>query len=279
MMFPRIQYLLFLIILFLTGCSVEEKLAKAYLESEQGQQFFLIKPSYIFKYNLKTFEIPGIDSMDTFTRDSLLMDKSLFLKNISDSVLIEDFTRVFAQTLKKYGANVLLENAVDTLMENGGTPYIINVAQFSLEEYIHPFSGEEMVYDEVFNIEGIDVNAINYNVWFELSRLNTEKSNNILFASDYFTDSVNGLMKQNIVSGKLRFDYTIDTITMADIYNFAGRFGELAAGYMFDYLMNNYINEHLPEDYPYRGYFHYDPERRLIYPVGDEDKFQELPGK
>jgi hypothetical protein len=277
-MFRRILYVLFAILFFLTGCSLEEKLARTYIESEKKEQFFIMKPSFIFKNNLKTYDIPGIDSLDNYTRDSLLMAKSLFLKDISDSVLIGEFTDVFVKSLRGYGSDVLLESAVDTLMENGGTPYVINIAQFSLEEYIHPYSSEEMVYDEVFTIEGFDVNAINYNAWFEIGRLNTENSNKVLFATDYITDSVDGTMKQNIITGKLRFDYTIDTITMSGIYNFAGRFAELTAGYIFDYLMNNYITEHLPRDYPYGGYYHYDPERKLIYPVGDNERIHDLNG-
>jgi hypothetical protein len=149
----------------------------------------------------------------------------------------------------------------------------------SLSRYIHPYSSDEEVYDEIITIDGIDLNAINYNLWLELSHMNTEKKNRILFASDYLLDKINGTLKQNLISGKYSFDYTIDTITMPEIYQFAGRFGKRTAVYLFDYLMNDYIGEKLPEDYPFdRYYYHYDRHGNSYYPIGEEDRFIELEG-
>jgi hypothetical protein len=260
-----------------TGCTLEQKLARSFVDLESPGQFLLLKPSFVFKYNLKEFEIPGIDTLDEYTKDSLLMEYSLFLKIISDSAIINEFAESFSATLESYGAKVLPENAIDTLMENGGTPHILNVAQFSMEEYIHPYSTEELVYDEIIVIDGIDLNAINFNVWIELGRMNTEKNNKVLFASDYLLDNINGTLKQHLITGNMSFDYTIDTITLPRIYMSARQFGKITAGYLYDYLMNSYIAENLPEDYPYeRLYYHYDAARKLVYATRDEKRFLEL---
>jgi hypothetical protein len=277
-MYNRISFLFFVaFFLLMTGCTLEQKLARSFVDTEKPGQYFLLKPSFIYRYNLKEFEIPGIDTLDEFSKDSLLIESSLFLKTVSDSVLVEEFVDGFKKTLEAYGAVVMPESAVDTLMENGGTPYIINIAQLSLEEYIHPYSTEEQVYDEVIVIDGIDLNALNLNVWLELGRMNTEKNNKVLFASDYLLDNINGTLKQNLITGKMSFDYTIDTINIPQVYDFARKFGIITATLLFDYLMNKYIGEKLPEDYPYeRYYYHYDPLRRLVYPIGDEEKIIEL---
>jgi hypothetical protein len=275
----RSSYLIALIILLLNGCSVEEKLAKSFVNDSKPAEFLLLRPSLVFKYNQKEFEIPGIDTMDSFTKDSLLLGKSLFLKAVTDSMLIDQFTAGFRKSLESYGASVVPENSLDTLMEKEGTPYVVNIAQFSLEEYIHPYSSEEVVYDEVIVLDGIDLNAINYNVWLELGRMNTEKKNKVLFLSDYLLDTMNGTLKQNLISGKMSFDYTIDTITMPQVYKFARQFGNKSAQYLFDYLMNNYIGDNLPEGHPYtRYYYHYDPLRKIYYPVDIDERIIELDG-
>ncbi|MCK9400467.1 MAG: hypothetical protein M0Q51_10810 [Bacteroidales bacterium] len=270
----------FALILFLfTGCSLEQKLARSFVEADKPREFLLLRPSIIYKYNLKEFEIPGLDTMEGFRKESMLLENSLFLRAVTDSLLIEQFTAGFGKTLESYNSRVIPGNSIDTLMENGGTPYIINIAQFSLEEYIHPYSSEEEVYDEIIVIDGIDLNAINFNVWLELGRMNTEKKNKVLFVSDYLLDAMGGTLKQSLLSGKMSFDYTIDTITMPQVYEFARRFGKKSAEYLFDYLMNDYIWENIPEDYPYdRYYYHYDPLRNIIYPVGDEERIIELEG-
>ncbi|NTV84653.1 MAG: hypothetical protein HGA23_10195, partial [Bacteroidales bacterium] len=214
-MHKRVIYLLLLISFLVTGCTLEKKLAKTFLLSEPKVKFLLLEPDFIFKYNLKTFEVPGIDSFDELTKDSLLLESSLVLKHLSDSMLISEFSAGFVQTLTLYGAEVLPEEAVDTLMESGGKPYILNMAQFSLEEFLHPYSSEEMVYDEILVIDGFDVNAISFNLWIEVGRMNTEEKNKVLFASEYMIDDINGILRQNLFTGKVIFDYTIDTITPA----------------------------------------------------------------
>jgi hypothetical protein len=61
------------------------------------------------------------------------------------------------------------------------------------------------------------------------------------------------------------------------MYAFAGKFGEKTAEYLFDYMMNTYIAENLPEDYPYEKlYYHYDPVRRYTYPINEDERIIEL---
>lgn len=269
--------LLAVLIILSAGCTLEQKLAKTFISQEGFGDFYLLEPGDLFKYNLKEFEIPGIDTLDAYVKDSLLMAKSLFLQHISDSEIIEEFTSGLANGLESLGAKVLPENAVDTLMINGGTPHILNVAQFSLEEYIHPYSSEELVYDEIIVIDGIDLNAINFNVWLELGKLNTEKNNQVLFISDFLLDNIDGTLRQNLITGKMSFDFTIDTITIEQACDYSRQFGKATASYLFDYMMNNYIGENLPENYMYeRIYYHYDPERRILFPVAEEERILEL---
>ncbi|MCU0370872.1 MAG: hypothetical protein MUC31_05610, partial [Bacteroidales bacterium] len=146
-----------------------------------------------------------------------------------------------------------------------------------LEEFVHPYYSEEVIYDEVLVIEGFDVNAINFNVWVELGRMNTEQHNKILFMSDFLTDDVNGIFKQNLFSGKVVFDYTIDTITVPGIYGFARWFGGKAANDIYDYLLNDYIRQNLPENYPFvPRYYHYDPVRKVLYSSEEQKDIIEI---
>jgi hypothetical protein len=280
MLSRKLNLLAAIFIFLLTGCTLEQKLAREFVKMESPIRIFLLQPDYIFKNNLKDFEIPGIDTLGPSIHDSLLLSNSLFLKDVSDSAVIYEFITGFSKAVESYGMEIIPENAVDTLMNAGGTPFIVNLAQFSLEEYIHPYSSEELVYDEIVVIDGIDLNAINFNLWVELGRMNTEGSNRVLFASAYLLDNLNGTLRQHLVSGEMSFDYSIDTITLAGIYEFARSFGKTSAGYLYDYLMNVYISENLPENYPYEKYdYHYDPVRRLIMIADEGEKFIELERK
>lgn len=279
-MFKKASYLLATFFLLLTGCTLEQKLAKTYVKQNPCGQILLLEPDIVFKSNLKTYEIPGVDTLDDYLKDSLLLDKSLFLKDITDSLIIKEFVKGFKRYFELFDADVLPESSIDTLLEKGGTPFIMNIAQLSLEEFIHPYSSEQIIYDEVMVIDGFDVNAINYNVWIELSRLNSDKKNKVLFNSDYITDDVNGVLRQNLFTGKAIYDYTIDTITTAREYEFARQFGENTAGLLFDYLLNSYILENLPDNYPFDPYYyHYDPERKIFFTTEEDQRIIKLEDK
>jgi hypothetical protein len=263
---------LILFLLSFSACTLEQRLARDFVKYTDPGDFYILKPSYLIKYNLKEYDLEGMDSLDEVVRDSILLENSLFLKAITDSLLIEQMLEGLGNSLQSYGASVLPEHAVDSLMANGGNTYILNLAQFTLEEYTHPYRIEEPYYDELIVVDGIDVNALNFNLWLELGMLNSEEGNKVLFTSDYLFDQVNGTIKQNLITGEMRFDYVIDTINVQQVYKSAYQFGQKAGSKLYDYLMNEYINLNLPETYPYKGiYFHYDPRRRLIYEVDESE--------
>ena len=263
--------------ILLAGCSAEKKLAKVFIEDGIKDDFLLLTPDFIYKYNLKTYEFPGIDTLEEYKKDSILVVNSLFLNKIDDAVLISEFADNFIKTFTSYGIRIYPEDFLDTFLAERRKAYVINVAQISLEEYVYPYSTDEVINDEVIEIKDIDLNALNYNSWLEVTLLNGEGNQKVLFGSDFLLDRLNGTLKQYLFSGEMRFDYTIDTITTRDIYRFAGDFGKKMAGYFFDYYMNKYIDENLPASYPYlRYYYHYDPVKHDLYPVEPKESLIEL---
>lgn len=257
-----------LLALLLGGCTLEQKLARQYVKLPRPAPMLVLRPAAVLKYNLKEYQVPDIESLDPLEKDELLIQNSAFLKHIDDSLLTGLFCRKFKETLEYSGWTVLPEQVLDSLMLAGGEAVIVNLAQFTLEEYIHPFTAEEQVYDEIIVIDGIDLNALNFNLWIELSRMNGEQKNQLLFNSDYLLDDINGTLKQNLISGQYGFDYTIDTMELRDIYAFAQRFGEKTAEKLFDHLLNEYIWDNLTDDYPHAVYYyHYDRVRRLVYAI------------
>lgn len=269
-----------LVLLTLAGCTLEQKLARNFVENGVKDDFILMQPDFIFKYNLKTYEIEGMDALSESEKDSLLLDKTIYLKQIDDSAFIQYFVTGFFDYCKKLGLHAFPQNYLDTFMADGKQAYVINIAQFTLEEYVHPYSSDEEINDEVYTIENIDLNAINYNVWLELSALNTENKRKVLFSSNSLMDELNGVLMQHIFSGETRYNYSIDTITMTQVYGFAMTFGQEVANKFYDYILNWYIDKELPYDYQYEHYYyHYDPEKHSIYPIDHNEALIELDNK
>ena len=254
------------------SCSPERKLAKTFIKNDKQLEFLLMSPEYLYKVNLKKYELDGEDTSTQWKKDSILLAKSLFLKNIDDTIFLKDYMQGFAAQLRKYGLAVYPESDLDSLMKVSSKTFIVNVAQFSVEEYVHPFTTDQEVSGQILTIKDIDLNALNFNTWIELSRMNTDTKRALLFSSDQLFDKIDGSFKQYFLNPDITFEYTIDTITISDIYKKARLLGEKDGAYLFDYLMNKYIQAGLPENFPFEPqYFYFDPESRRLHLINPDE--------
>lgn len=266
-----------LLVLGLSSCFIEKRLGKEFRENWSDTTVIVLPPGYIFKENLKDYEIAGIDSIPEYERDSILLSNSLFLKEVSDSVVITDFTERFKERLGKYGFNVMDESSMDEFMSEHPNGILLNIAQISLEEFVHPYSFDYDLGDEMLTVTDIDLNAFSFNIWLEISQLNSSEKNRVFFTSDFIFDELEGYFRQYIFSGEINFEYTIDTISVSEIYSFTEGLGEKYADYLFDYFLNEYIQEEVPRNFPNAiKPLHWDPDTRVFIFKNEESRFIEL---
>ena len=153
----------------------------------------------------------------------------------------------------------------------------MNIAQVSMEEFVHPYGFDYNLLGETVSVDSIDLNAISMNIWVEVSRMNSAENNKVLFTSDFIDDNIQGHFRQYILSDQLEFEYTIDTITMKRIYSFTDDMGTRCGSYLYDYYLNQFIRDHAPENYPAElRTVHWDPERKIFVFVKPEDQFIEM---
>ena len=259
----------------LNSCSVEYKIAKEFVDAPNNISLLVFTPDYILKNNLKTYEYPVYDSLSGDELDSALFFNSLFLQNINDSIFFENYVNNLNLGLSRYGFKVFPEYMLDSFLLIQSDTYILNIAQIQLEEYVLTYTAEEY-FDEYLFSETIDLNAVNINSWFEITKLNSdENEKKVLYASHVVFDDMRGSFSQNVFTGEVTFSYRIDQMTENDIYELSALLGAKYAGYTFDYFLNNYIIKHLPENIHSDKYLHYNPYRKTLTPVYD-DSFIEM---
>lgn len=261
----RLALIALMVSLLFSSCSVEKKLAKEFRENWHDTVAMVLMPDYIFKNNIKAFEYPGIDTLPQPEQDSLLFFGSTFLKEISDSTVMNGFEKKFIRQLEKYPIRVMKEQSLDSFMTSPASGILINIAQMSVEEFIHPYSFDYDLTDEYLSVDSIDLNAVSLNVWIEVSMLNSMEKNKVLFASDFILDELEGFFRQYIFSGSIEFEYSIDTLSMQRIYLFTEEMGARCASYLYDYFLNRYIQSKVPENYPFEvRSLHWDPDRKYF---------------
>ncbi|MEZ5083741.1 MAG: hypothetical protein R2750_09865 [Bacteroidales bacterium] len=260
------RQLLYFILLsvILSSCYAEWKMAKGYIESKPEIAIMILPANYVFKKNQKIDNQKELQNFSELEKDSVLMAKSSFLKEVSDSIFLERFINSMYTEFEKLGFTVYTENYLDSFLFVQTPAYIFNIAQIELEE-LYTVYEDQQDFGDLTYYKNFDLNAINYNFWFELSELNDEKENTkLFFISETINDQVYGYFTENIFTGDVKYKYNITEIDMDVIYKYCTIYGRRHAGYTFDYIMNKYITENWPPNKRIPYYMHYNRENSTL---------------
>lgn len=254
----------------LASCSLERKLAKEFIESKDSLAVMLFMPDYVFKTNNKTPVIENIDQLSDTQKDSVLIESSLFLKETDNEFLISRFESSLQTGLQRFGMAVYTQDQLLEFMDVEHKAYKVMVAQIELEEGIYFYRAEEVFFDSVLFYEDFYLNMVNLNTWFEVARMNdVGADNHLLYASHYAMDGVDGRFMQNLFTDEVKFHYNLYPVKTEDIYTLAAKLGEKYAGYLYDYLLNEYIHKNFPAGQRPKNYLTFNPETRIISPAKD----------
>jgi len=273
---PATLYLNLVIVLtagFFYGCNPEKKLAKKFVYQPGKKSALVFSPEYIYKVNQKTWLLDSLpDNLTEEQKDSLLWERSVYIKNIDDSIFLKKFTRGFFYQLAKYGFDVYGQDAIELFMKNDSNSYLINIPQVELNETTYPYKDKTVINGYTYFHQHY-LNAVDLSTWFEVSKVNDTMINKeVMFASDIMADDLSGSFDYNEETDQLKYYYKIDTLTVNQIYDLAIILGKRYAGYTYDYLLNKYILTQKQPGDTLQYYWHYDVDRNKLYPIWDEEE-------
>jgi hypothetical protein len=194
---------------------------------------------------------------------------------VDDSLFLENYVNNFLSELRKLGFTVYLPEAVDSLLKEQPQVYVLNMAQLQLDEYYYPFEDKTVYYETIYS-KSLELNAVDFSVWYEVSKMNSANpKKTLLYATHSMTDGVDGSFFLDPFTDDVKYRYTIDSISVADIQTMALNLGKRHASYLYDFFLNQYVAYHMPEgEVPY-SYYHYNRFTHRLETV-EEDRFQIL---
>ena len=259
------------LLLLLAGWTLgqsERKMAKIFVEEIQGTPVKVLPPPFLYKYNLKTDILDTVFYTNNREKDSILWVHSDYIRKINDSVFIARFMKGYRTELAKYGFHV-------TARPPDSNYYRLRVAQIELEEQYYLYS-DTAFYDNDVYVHRQKLNALDVSSWFVIrGPLLKNKSGRVLFAENLLTDNLDGHFDVDPYSGELKYLYTLDSLTVKKIYNYAQNLGRTYAGYTFDYLLNVFLDKNMPASRRTDRYWRYDPYRKKFF-VAYDDRFVPL---
>ena len=244
--------------LFLSSCTIEKRYAKSFIEQSKDAQvavYFPEKASVTNKLNV------------TLNRYSTV------LNGFSQDEFLDIMYNAYAERLRDYNLNVYIPADPDNVTIDS-VHWLVTLSNIEITGEIIEYE-DYVFYNTHENFYKHNLNAVNVASWFELNNGNwlpvQYGEHNLL---DGFTSKANAGWLQ-----ALNYDYSIDTLKLADVYNYAAYLGKLYAGYTFDTFMNRYISEELKKlDGEPALFLRYDPYRKMyvyLY-MDDDDKFIEI---
>ncbi|NTW25224.1 MAG: hypothetical protein HGA37_11020 [Lentimicrobium sp.] len=254
-----------ILLLQITSCSPERRLANVFIKQPGPVAILLLAPDFSYKYNYKIPDIDNFDSLPVNVQDSLLFYNSRLLQYIEDSIFFSNYLIGLSSGLKSSGMNPYFSDSAENFLSAQSEALILNLAQLQFEEYYDSIGDEASFGDiELYSYE-LFITAVNVSSWFELSMINNhDTSAVVLFTSNTLTDNFTGGFQYLPFSGEVKYNYTIDSITTDFIYSSAYTLGNIYSGYLYDYLMNEYIQKNLPPDYVAKNQYTYDRYTGMI---------------
>jgi hypothetical protein len=116
----------------------------------------------------------------------------------------------------------------------------------------------------VYEVGFTQVN-LNHSQWFEFSELNhPERHMQVLFSSQFSRDVFDGRFRQNFFTGEMFYEFQPYRLRFEDLYQLSNFAGQKNAQFIFDFLLNKYIDDRSKKSRQAVDYLQYDRERHNI---------------
>lgn len=261
------------------ACTPERRVATNLLRSSNEIPILVIEPDYLFKNNHKAqFTVKGFDSLPDREKDSVQIAESKFVKLLSKENAIGSFNKKMLRELAKYPLiDIYTSDKMAEFLAKGQKGYIFNFSQVQIEEYLSLFR-DSTYYNGSKYVQEFDKEAVTMNFWVEITASNRPKEKmKVAFTSVHTYDKISGYFSYDIFSGDVRYNYKMDELNINKIWGMLDYAAVKNARLIFNYILNDQIEEQLYSKSGEEVYFHYDlKHKRPIRAYNKKFKYQFL---
>lgn len=243
-----------ILILSLSSCSIESRLAKRFIQQSENADIAVYFPETALLTDARkldsTYTTPLIDSLNA----------DLFLDVMYNA---------YSEELQKYKLNIYFPDDPDNVQVDSlhwlAMLTKVDIQESSVEYMDYGYGPRNYRYY-------YPLKCINVASWFDF---NSGEWSNTQFHELNLTDGFSS--EASYRHGTFNYTYSIDTLHIANVYNFAVFLGKLYASYTYDYFMNRYIaDELLKNNRSTSTLLHYDIDQKQLYYRNEGEGFFEL---
>lgn len=253
----RLVYIALLLVVTLSGCQTELKLAKKYMAERNGIQaavYFpeqaIVKAEYNTQYGRQTEVLNGF----------------------SQDLFLDVMYNAYAEEMGRYGVEVYVPADIDNVTVDS-THWLVMLSRMEISGRITEY--EDYLFSDTYEYSyKHPLNTVNVASWFEI---NDGDWKPVQFCEHNLMDGFDSKTDYSFWTNKIDYSYTIDTLELKDVYNYSVYLGKLYAGYTYDYMMNSYVGDELKKKgYSYQMLLRYDPYKKHLRYAEEEEGFVEV---
>ena len=243
-----------LLTVLLSSCQTELKLAKQYIATRPKIEAAVYFPE---EATVKVEHNPKLEK------------QTEVLNGFSQDLFLDVMYNVYAETMFDYGVLVYVpENTEEVQVDS--IHWLVMLSRMEISGRITEYEDYLFSDTEEYRYKH-PLNTVNVASWFEV---NDGDWKPVLFSEHNLMDGFDSQADYSFWAGRIDYDYTIDTLKLDDIYNYAVYLGKLYAGYTYDYMMNSYVGDELKKKgYSYQVMLRYDPYKKQLRYADEDDWF------
>lgn len=211
----------------------------------------------------------GFDALDEDLKNELRQKYTRIIDKVNQDEILKIYNKCLVKELRRYGFTVYQQKYLVNKIK--GRFNTLNVSQIEFEEFtkIDSLTGKYYTDSTVYQKT---LTGLRMNVWLEYNWADTT-SRKLLFISHEITDEFIGFTED--VEGKKYADFDLSLLNPNDAYQLSDKVSRMTARYMYNFLMNKYVNEKTKGLHKY--FYSIGEDRKIKYSLYNTDNFEELP--
>lgn len=265
------QILVIIAGLFLiASCTTGVNLAQQYVVEQDEINVLVLPPQGLIKQYYPAHP-------DSIPSDTVYpLEEGLFLHQVEDSLVIRFYMQTLIRELNLFGIKVFTASNSDSFYQLDSNAHVFSVAQLQLMEFVDQKQEQTIIEGRVYEAE-VDITTLVQDTWFEYQPYQQpETDTQVLFSMQYRSDHIEGWFNVDWRTAEVSYEYVPYRLTLDDVYDLAATAAQQHGQYIFDYLMNQDIQESLSKPDDDLEYYQYNRERHVIQPAG-ENRFIVIP--
>lgn len=245
-----------LLLLFFYGCQTEKKLAEQFVVEQTQTRVAVYFP----------------EQAEVKVEYNTQYGNTEVLQGFSQNLFLDVMYEAYADMLRVYGLDVYIPDDIDNVQVDS-THWLVMLSRMEISGRITEYEDYLFSDTDEFSYKH-PLNTVNVASWFEI---NDGEWRPVQFCEHNLMDGFDSKADYSLWNGQVDYEYTIDTLTLTDIYNYAVYLGKLYAGYTYDYMMNSYVGAKTNNvNYYYNVMLRYNPYKKRLFYAEEGDMFIEI---